>query len=135
MIKSGVRYIKALTSTLLILGLCSCATPGNVAFLQGRLKESPEDFKAHLELAKACIGKGIKWEGAPEIGTPVLVNKKWVKKAQRELEKAAEIDPVSLEPHYWLKITYNAMGKYAAADEEVRIINRLFEEQKEGPGP
>lgn len=129
MIKPGMPYRKTWMYIFIILGLCSCATPSNVAVLQKGAEERPEDFRAHIELAKAYLEKGIKWEAAPEVGTPVLASRKWVKKAQRELEKATELDPLSPEPHYWLKVIYTAMGKYKAADGEIAIFNNLTAKQ------
>lgn len=130
MIKSIATWRKVGLYGLLILGLSSCATPANIAVLQKDVKERPEDFSAHLELAKAYLEEGLEWEGAPGVGTPVLISKRWLKKAQKELEKAMELDPLSPEPHYWLKVIYIALEKYKAADEEVALFNRLTARKK-----
>ena len=130
MIKSGALLRNVCIYAFVILGLCSCATPAKIGVLQEGVKEKPEDFSAHLELGKAYLERGIEWEAAPMVGTPVLVSKRWLKKAQRELEKSMELDPLAPEPHYWLKVIYLARGKYKVADEEVEVFNRLTTRKK-----
>ncbi|MDI6760915.1 MAG: hypothetical protein QMD05_08810 [Candidatus Brocadiaceae bacterium] len=120
----------------IILGLCSCATPANIKILQKGVEESPGDFGAHFELGRAYLERGIRWEGAPMVGTPVLVSKRWLKKSQREFERSMELDPLSPEPHYWMKVIYTVRGKYKLADGEVEVFNRLTARKKAaGPPP
>ena len=64
------------------------------------------------------------------VGTPVLVSKRWLKKSQREFEESMEIDPLSPEPHYWMKVIYTVRGRYKMADEEVEVFNRLTARKK-----
>jgi tetratricopeptide (TPR) repeat protein len=113
-----------------MFGLCSCATPSNIEVLQRGVEERPEDFKAHLELARAYLERGVRWEVAPGVGVPILTSKRWLKKAQRELERASGLDPLSPEPHYWLKIIYTARGKYREADEEAALYSSLTVRKK-----
>ena len=136
MIKSVTLYGRVLVYASIILGLCSCATPANIEILQRGVEERPGDFSAHFELGRAYLERGIRWEGAPMVGTPVLVSKRWLKKSQREFEESMEIDPLSPEPHYWMKVIYTVRGKYKMADEEVEVFNSLTARKKvAGPPP
>ena len=130
MIKSVTLYGRVLVYASIILGLCSCATPANIEILQRGVEERPGDFSAHFELGRAYLERGIRWEGAPMVGTPVLVSKRWLKKSQREFEESMEIDPLSPEPHYWMKVIYTVRGKYELADGEVEVFNRLTARKK-----
>ncbi|MFN3467186.1 MAG: tetratricopeptide repeat protein [Candidatus Brocadiales bacterium] len=130
MIKSTVLCRSVWIYAFLILGLCSCATPANIEVLQKGVKERPEDSSAHLELGKAYLERGVRWEAAPGVGTPILVSKRCLKKAQREFERSMELDPLSPEPHYWMKVIYAVRGKYEEADEEVEVFNRLTARKK-----
>ncbi|OHB91247.1 MAG: hypothetical protein A3E19_07360 [Planctomycetes bacterium RIFCSPHIGHO2_12_FULL_52_36] len=136
MIKSVALSGRVWVYAFIILGLCSCATPANIKVLQKGVEERPEDFNAHFELGMAYLERGIRWEGASMVGTPVLVSKRWLKKSQREFEKSMEIDPLSPEPHYWMKVIYTVRGKYELADGEVEVFNRLTAKKKvAGPPP
>ena len=130
MIKSVTLYGRVLVYAFIILGLCSCATPANIEILQRGVEERPGDFSAHFELGRAYLERGIRWEGAPMVGTPVLVSKRWLKKSQREFEESMELDPLSPEPHYWMKVIYTVRGKYELADGEVEVFNRLTARKK-----
>ncbi|HLA37749.1 MAG TPA: hypothetical protein VJZ02_04705 [Candidatus Brocadiales bacterium] len=130
MIKSVTLYGRVLVYASIILGLCSCATPANIEILQKGVEERPGDFSAHFELGRAYLERGIRWEGASMVGTPVLVSKRWLKKSQREFEESMEIDPLSPEPHYWMKVIYTVRGKYELADGEVEVFNRLTARKK-----
>ncbi|MEK7241151.1 MAG: hypothetical protein AAB048_00075, partial [Planctomycetota bacterium] len=101
MIKSVALSGRVWVYAFMILGLCSCATPANIEVLQKGVEERPGDFNAHFELGRAYLERGIRWEGASMVGTPVLVSKRWLKKSQREFEKSMEIAPLSPAPHYW----------------------------------
>ncbi|HHT9155761.1 MAG TPA: tetratricopeptide repeat protein [Candidatus Tripitaka sp. YC43] len=136
MIKSVTLYGRVLVYAFIILGLCSCATPANIEILQRGAEERPGDFGAHFELGRAYLERGIRWEGASMVGTPVLVSKRWLKKSQREFEESMELDPLSPEPHYWMKVIYTVRGRYKMADEEVEVFNRLTARKKAaGPPP
>ncbi|HHT9141193.1 MAG TPA: tetratricopeptide repeat protein [Candidatus Tripitaka californicus] len=130
MIKSVILSGRVWVYAFIILGLCSCATPANIKALQRGVEERPGDFDAHFELGRAYLERGIRWEGASMVGTPVLVSKRWLKKSQREFEKSMEIDPLSPEPHYWMKVIYTVRGKYKMADEEVEVFNSLTARKK-----
>lgn len=136
MIKSVAPYGRVWVYAFIILGLCSCATPANIEVLRKGVEERPGDFVAHFELGRAYLERGIRWEGASMVGTPVLVSKRWLKKSQREFEKSMEIDPLSPEPHYWMKVIYTVRGRYKMADEEVEVFNSLTARKKAaGPLP
>ncbi len=130
MIKPGEFFKKVWVCALLMFGLCSCVTPASIEVLQRGVEERPEDFNAHLELGKAYLERGVEWEVAPRVGTPIMVSKRWVKKAENEFERAAELDPLSPEPHYWLKVIYTVRGRYELADTEVKIFNLLTTGEK-----
>lgn len=126
-----IRLILLTASFMLFLN--SCSTPGDIVSLQKRVEENPESAQAHYDLALACIKRGIAWEGPEDIGTPVIASKRWAKKARREFQKAAELDPGLPEPHYWLKVIYNSLGKYEEADRESNIYTELVAQERKAP--
>lgn len=117
----------------IMTSLVSCAAPGEIASLEARLEKNPSDFKAHYELALAYLNRGLRWEVAESVGTPVVVNKGMLKKAFKAFEGAAAIEPLSPEPHYWMKVIYLARGKYAEADKEGELYARLKARTKGRP--
>jgi tetratricopeptide (TPR) repeat protein len=135
MIRLVKIWRKLVIGFIVLLGLSSCTTPAHIEVLQRGIEERPGDYDVHFELAMAYLEKGLRWEVAPRVGTPVLISKRWLKKAQRELEKTIELDPLSPEPHYWLKVIYTVREEYEAADEEVVLFNRLTARQKRGTSP
>ncbi|MFQ5862976.1 MAG: tetratricopeptide repeat protein [Candidatus Brocadiales bacterium] len=116
-----------------ILFPISCAAPGDIVSLEKRVKDNPESSQAHHELALAYLKRGIDWEGPRDVGVPTIVNKRWAKKAQKELQEAVELDPNFPEPHYWLKIIYNSQGRYKEADKESQAYIESMAQGKRRP--
>lgn len=125
-----MRIYTVLLITMPILSFISCAVPGEIASLQKRVEENPESPQARYELALAYLKRGIKWEGPRDVGIPVFISKGWTKKAQREFQKVAELDPNLPEPHYWLKVIYNAQGRHEEADRETLVYTELMARKK-----
>lgn len=125
-----MRVYTALLISLPILLLISCAAPEDIATLQRRVEEDPESPTAHYELALAYLNRGIRWEGMQDVGVAVVISKKWTKMAEREFQKVVELDPTLPEPHYWLKVIYNSLGKFEEADNEAQIYAELVAQRK-----
>lgn len=117
-------YLTFLVAAYMLFPI-SCGTPGNIVNLQKRGEENPENVRAHYDLALAYFSRGIEWEGPSDIGTPTIISKRWTKKARREFQQVVELDPNLPEPHYWLKVIYNSLGKYEEADKESNIYTEL----------
>ncbi|MCP4364476.1 MAG: hypothetical protein GY800_04185 [Planctomycetes bacterium] len=127
----------AITRTCLTLLLAasvalhiSCATPGDIASLEERVKEEPDSVQAHYYLALAYVNAGLEWEGQRDVGVATIASKKWVNRAMTQFEKVMELDPKFPEPHYWLKVIYNAEGKYEEADREAEVYVNLTAQSK-----
>ena len=125
-------YLTILAATT-VLFLVSCGTPGNIASLQKRVGENPENAQAHYNLALAYLRRGIEWDGPEDIGTPTIASKRLTKKAKEEFQKAVELDPNLPEPHYWLKVIYNSLGKYEEADKESNKYTELIARERKTP--
>ena len=108
----------------------SCATPGDIVSLQKRVEKKPDSVQAHYHLALAYIRWGLDWEGPQDIGVATIASKKWINRAVLELEKVSELDPKFPEPHYWMKVIYNAEGKYEEADREAELYADLTAQAK-----
>ncbi|MEE9584920.1 MAG: hypothetical protein V3W51_05500 [Candidatus Brocadiales bacterium] len=109
----------------------SCTTPGDIASLQRRVERNPEGVRAHYDLAVAYLKRGIEWEGPRNIGIAIIASKRWTKRARNEFQKVIGLDPDFAEPHYWLKVIYNAQGRYEEADKESLIYIELVAREKE----
>lgn len=128
-----MRTYLTILAAAAVLTLISCGTPGNIASLQKRVEENPENAQAHYDLALACLKKGIEWDGPEDIGTPTITSKRWTKRAKEEFQKAVELDPNLPEPHYWLKVIYNSLGRYEEADKESNIYTELTAQERRTP--
>lgn len=120
-----MRIYLLLLGVVSVLFLVSCTTPGDISSLRQRVEENPNSAPDHHELALAYVKHGVDWEVMGEVGIPVITSKRWTNKAKKEFQKVAELDPKDPEPHYWLKVIYNAQGKYEEADKEADLYTDL----------
>lgn len=126
---AGRLYLKILLAVPIIFSI-SCTTPGDIASLQKSVEETPESPQAHYELALAYLKHGVEWEGPHDVGIPIIVSKRWTKKAKNELHRVVELDPAFPEAHYWLKVIYSSQGRYKEADKESKIYTELTAQKK-----